>query len=266
MKKSWFGYLFLGVTAYLIFLVVTVPATWLSWGLARITHGAVDLYEERGSLWVGHGRLVVHYPRSTPQDLGQTEWRVNPLWLPLGRLQVSLKATGSQSDLAAVVGVTPKRIVLQRSHISADANMASAFYAPARLLAPKGRLRFSADHLTVDKNGLHGNAVITWEGASSGLSSVQPLGDYRIDISGTGAEAALKLTTLRGDLQLSGTGRWQLLENGDLQFNGVARPRSRGQELQSLLNLFGRDQGGGRRTLRLRTRLPFLSLTSSTPS
>jgi general secretion pathway protein N len=265
MKKSWFGYLFLGVFAYLIFLVVTVPATWLSWGLARITHGTVDLNEERGSLWVGHGRLIVHFPRSTPRDLGQTEWRVNPLWLPLGRLQVSLKATGSQSDLAAAVGVTPKRIVLQRSHISVDANLASAFYAPARLLAPKGRLRFSADHLTLDKNGLHGNAVITWEGASSGLSSVQPLGDYRIDINGTGADATLKLTTLRGDLQLSGTGRWQLLETGDLQFNGVARPRSRGQELQSLLNLFGRDQGGGRRALRLRTRLPLLPLTP-TPS
>ncbi len=263
MKKSWFGYLFLGVTAYLIFLIVTVPATWLSWGLARITHDTVDLDEERGSLWVGHGRLVVHYPRSTPQDLGQTEWRVNPLWLLLGRLQIALKATGSQSDLVAAVGVTPKRIILGRSHISADANVASAFYAPARLLAPKGRLRFSADDLTLDTNGLHGNAVITWEGASSGLSTVQPLGDYRIDISGTGAEAALKLTTLRGDLQLSGTGRWQLLETGDLQFNGIARPRSRGQELQSLLNLFGRDQGGGRRTVRLRTRLSLFPLNAT---
>lgn len=265
MRKSWFGYIFLGVTAYLVFLIVTIPATWLSWGLARATNGAVKLDEERGSLWGGHGRLVIHYPRPTPRDLGQTAWRVNPLWLPLGRLQVSLKTTGSQSDLAAAVGVTPTRIILQRSRISADANMASAFYEPARLLAPKGRLRFSADDLTLDKNGLHGNAVIIWERASSGLSSVQPLGDYRIDISGTGAEAALKLTTLRGDLQLSGTGRWQLLENGDLQFNGIARPRSRGQELQSLLNLFGRDQGGGRRTVRLRTRLPLFPLTP-TPS
>ena len=265
MKKSWLGYLFVGIAAYVIFLIVTVPATWLSWGLARITQGTVDLSEERGSLWVGRGRLVVHYPRSASRDLGNTEWRVNPLWLPLGRLQISLKATGSQSDLSVAVGVTPKRIVLQRSHISADANMASAFYAPARLLAPKGRLQFNADDLALDKKGLHGNAVVTWEGASSGLSSVQPLGDYRIDISGTGADAALKLTTLRGDLQLSGTGRWQLLETGDLQFNGIARPKSRGQELQSLLNLLGRDQGGGRRTLRLRTRLPLLPLTS-TPS
>lgn len=258
MRKSWLGYLLIGIVAYVIFLIVTVPATWLSWGLARITDGTVNLSEEHGSLWVGAGRLVVHYPRSASRDLGNTEWRVNPLWLPLGRLQISLKATGSQSDLTVAVGVTPKRIVLQRSNISADANMVSAFYAPARLLAPKGRLQFTADDLALDKKGLHGNAVVTWEGASSGLSSVQPLGDYRIDISGTGADAALKLTTLRGDLQLSGTGRWQLLETGDLQFNGIARPKSRGQELQSLLNLLGRDQGGGRRTLRLRTRLPLL--------
>lgn len=259
MRGSWYGYLFLGVSAYLVFLVVTIPATWLSWGLARITHGAVHLNEEHGSVWLGQARLIVHYPRSTPRDFGQTEWRVNPLWLPLARLQISLKATGAQSDLMGAVGITPKRIVLQRSHISADAQMASTFYTPARLLAPKGRLRFSADNLALDKNGLHGNAVITWESAASGLSSVQPLGDYRIDISGTGADAALKLTTLRGDLQLSGTGRWQLLETGELQFNGVARPGSRGQELQSLLNLFGKDQGGGRRTLRLRTRLPLVS-------
>lgn len=255
MKKSWLGYLLLAVAAYVIFLAISVPATWLSWGLARATDGSVSLSEERGSLWVGRGKLMVYYPRSKPKNLGQTEWRVNPLWLLLGRLQVSLNATSSQSNLAAAVGVTRNRIILQRAHISADANLASTFHALARSLAPKGRLRFSADDLTLDKNGLHGNAVLTWEGASLGLSSVQPLGDYRIDISGTGADAALKLTTLRGDLQLTGTGRWQLLKTGDLQFNGVARPKSRGQELQSLLNLIGKDQGGGRHTFRRRARL-----------
>lgn len=255
MKKRWLGYVLLGLLAYLIFLVATVPASWLAWGLSRSTRGTVAIVHGQGSLWHGTGRLIVYFPRATPQDLGQTEWRINPLWLPAGRLQVYINAVGLESQISATVGVTPSRVVIQDPRISASAHFASQFYAPLNLFSPKGGLRFDAEELTLDRAGLHGNAQIFWDGASSGLSSVQPLGDYRVDVHSNGESVVLKLSTLRGALELSGQGQWQILKSGEIQLSGVATPKTRTEELEPLLKLLGRNQGGGRRSFRLKTRL-----------
>ena len=102
---------------------------------------------------------------------------------------------------------------------------------------------------------VEGAAALEWLNAGSGLSSVQPLGDYRLEIAGAGKNTNLKLTTLRGDLEFTGQGQWQP-QTGQIQINGSAAPRARASELGSLLNLIGVDQGGGKRALTINTRLP----------
>lgn len=97
--------------------------------------------------------------------------------------------------------------------------------------------------------------MLEWLNAGSGLSSVQPLGDFRLDITAVDKIANLKLTTLRGDLELTGQGQWQL-RTGQLQISGFALPRARVGELESLLRMLGHDEGGGKRTLNINTRLP----------
>ncbi|MFQ6021157.1 MAG: type II secretion system protein N [Acidiferrobacterales bacterium] len=265
MNRRWLGYLVFGVVAYLVFLVATVPASWLAWGLRQLTDGIVAIDQGQGSLWHGTGRLIVYHPRATARDLGKTEWRINPLWLPAARLQLYLQAIGSESKITGKIGVTPSKIIIQDSRVSASAQFASELYAPAKLLSPKGQLRLDAKQLTLERSGVQGNAQLFWNNAGSGLSSVQPLGDYRVDVTGKGESAVLKLTTLRGALEVNGQGRWQILKGGELQLNGFARAKTRTQELEPLLKLLGRSRGGGRRSFRLKTRLA-LPFGPSTPS
>ena len=101
---------------------------------------------------------------------------------------------------------------------------------------------------------MEGTAALEWLNAASSLSSVQPLGDYRLEIIGAEKSANLKLTTLRGDLEFTGKGQWQP-HTGIVQINGSAAPRARGGELESLLTMIGPDQGGGKRTLNINTHL-----------
>ena len=75
---------------------------------------------------------------------------------------------------------------------------------------------------------------------SSRLSPLKPLGSYRLDIQG-GDSPRLQLSTLSGDLQLSGLGQWV---DSRLHFNGEASASpEREAALSNLLNILGRRQG-----------------------
>ncbi len=75
---------------------------------------------------------------------------------------------------------------------------------------------------------------------SSRLSPLRPLGSYRLDILG-GDSPQLQLSTLTGDLRLSGQGQWV---GQRLHFQGEASASpERETALSNLLNILGRRQG-----------------------
>lgn len=253
MKRRWLRYLALGLVSYAIFLVVLLPGGWLSWGVARLSSNRVLLDDGRGTIWHGSGHLFVRDVKGAAQDLGRAEWRFDTLQLLLLRGQVRLRTSGPQSDIFATLRVTPWGLSLNDTRLSASAGLASTFYAPAGLFSPQGLLRLRTDQLTFGRTGLQGNAEIYWDKA--GLFTVQPLGNYRLDLSGNGKQATLRLATVDGALELSGQGGWQVIGNGQLQLTGIAQAKQRSEELQPVLRLMGRDLGGGRRAFTLRTRL-----------
>ncbi len=78
---------------------------------------------------------------------------------------------------------------------------------------------------------------------TSRLSTLRPLGSYRVHLEATpdGNSALLHLTTLRGGLQLQGNGQWI---GGRLRFQGVAQAApGRENALENLLNIIGRRDG-----------------------
>jgi general secretion pathway protein N len=255
MKQRWLHYFALGLASYVVFLVVLLPAGWVSWGIARLSDGMVLLDDGRGTIWHGRGQLFVLDGKGQAHDLGRTEWRINTLQLLLLRGQALLQASGPQSDVFATLRLTPWGLSLRDTRLSASAELASAFYAPASLFAPQGLLRVRTNRLVFDRSGLNGNAEIYWDKAGSALSSVQPLGDYRLDLSANGKDATLRLTTVEGALDFSGQGRWQVLGDGQLQLTGVAQAKRQLADLQPLLALMGRDLGGGRTAFNVRSEL-----------
>ncbi len=255
MKRRWLRYLALGLLSYAVFLVVLLPAGWLSWGVARLSDNRVFLDEGRGTIWHGSGHLFVRDVKNAAQDLGRAEWRLDTLQLLLLRGQVRLQMSGPQSDMFATLRVTPWGLSLNDTRLSASAELASTFYASASLFAPQGLLRVRTNRLAFGRGGLRGDAELYWDQAGSALSTVHPFGNYRLSVSGNGKEATLKLATVDGALGLSGQGRWQIMGDGLLQLTGIAQPKQQAAELQPLLRLMGRDLGGGRTAFTLRTRV-----------
>ncbi|HEY5683588.1 MAG TPA: type II secretion system protein N [Sulfuricaulis sp.] len=254
-KRRWLLYSIFGFIFYLLFLIIELPASWFAWGLNRYTQGSVQIDPFAGSLWNGKGRLIVYYPSTTPHDLGQAKWQINPFWLLTGLVQVTLQTNQQDKRITTTLQLTKASFKLLDTDIEFPAAFLGQLHAPLSLISPQGSIKINTTGLLVAAGTMRGAAMLEWLNAGSGLSSVQPLGDFRLDITAVDKIANLKLTTLRGDLELTGQGQWQL-RTGQLQISGFALPRARVGELESLLRMLGHDEGGGKRTLNINTRLP----------
>jgi general secretion pathway protein N len=148
------------------------------------------------------------------------------------------------------------QIRIDDSSVRIPANWLSALGAPWNTVAPKGVLSFKTQGLTLTSalwgsagQGMSGGAELTLENLSSQLSTLEPLGTYKIRIfnraelsspgptgpnatSGgvfgshnTNQELALgvKLDTVEGRLELSGEGLWA---NNHFTFNGTAKAQT----------------------------------------
>lgn len=251
MKKRWLIYLAVGFGFYLVFLVVYVPADWLAWGLSRTTKGIVRIDQPTGSIWSGAGKLTVYYPQTTPNDFGQAQWSINPFWLVTGQLQLRVESATKDAKMQGTLRIGRNRVLFSDLSLSLPAERIGVLYSPLALANPQGQFSLRARELNITASAVEGGAEFLWQNAASTLSPVSPLGEYRMEITGQNNTAIIKLTTVRGDLDLTGQGTWQILGSGLVQFNGTALPRGRTAELEPLLQLLGTDQGHGARPLRL---------------
>ncbi len=254
MKKRWSGYVVLGLVFYFLFLVAFAPAKWATWGLARVSQGKLNLNQATGSLWRGQAELVLFQPGTSPYHVGRATWRINLLPAVIGRLNFNLQVSGADMELAGEVSLAHGAVRLQDLKAAFPSALLATFYPPAALIAPAGQMRFSASTLNIERTGIKGEAELIWQNAASNLSSVNPLGDYRLYLNGRGRIAAVNLETTRGDLHLSGKGEWRV-DEGYLQFQGTAKQLARAVELEPLLMLFGRDQGNGQRSIVINRRI-----------
>ena len=228
--------------------VLAAPAHWLAEGVARATGGMLQLAEPRGSLWNGSARLLVTGGAGS-QDRsalpGQVHWRLRPA---LTGLQLDLRADCCTPGAPLAMRFSPlwggARLVLADAQTQWPAALLAGLGTPFNTIQPQGELTLATQGLTAEwragRPSLLGGADLTLRQLSSRLSTLQPLGSYRVQLRG-GDAVSMELSTLEGGLQLSGSGRWV---GSRLRFSGEASAAP-GQEAQlaNLLNLLGRRQG-----------------------
>jgi hypothetical protein len=73
---------------------------------------------------------------------------------------------------------------------------------------------------------------------------VARLGDYRLQITGSGERAAIKLATPRGELRVSGDGEWRASQPRALQMRGMAEASPARKDLEPLLVLLAGEGSG----------------------
>ena len=228
-------------------IVAFAPAQWLTQRLGTATGGQVQLTQARGTIWTGSAQLVLTGGGASQDSAalpGRLEWQLRPSWNGL-RLQINATCCTPQPLLAQVrVQMGQVRVALQDSRSQWPAAVLAGLGTPWNTLQPQGQLMLQTQGLeavwSAGRMALAGRAQLDAMSMSSRLSTLRPMGSYRLELTG-GEVPALALSTLQGPLQLTGSGQWV---SQRLRFAGEASAApDREAALANLLNIIGRRSG-----------------------
>lgn len=230
--------------------VLLAPARWLADAAAQLSDERVQLQQAQGTVWNGAARLVLRAGRDANDASvlpGPVQWRLSPRWDGLALTVAAPCCLDTPWHWQVRVG-------WQGVQLLADDLPASASHWPAALLGGlgtpwntvqlQGTLALYTQGLQVtvgrDHWDLQGSATVDALGLRTALSTLQPLGSYRLALQG-GSTPQLALFTLQGQLLLTGQGQ---LTQGRWHFSGEARSDEAAQgALGNLLNIIGRREG-----------------------
>jgi general secretion pathway protein N len=231
----------------LLALTLFAPATWVAAAVDRASGGQVQLIDASGTLWNGSARLLLTGGSGSRDQAalpGQLRWRLRPAWTAFS-LQLN---TDCCTPVPLQMRIDPNwdgaRVQVADGQSQWPAAVLAGLGTPWNTVQADGTLSLSTQGFSLTSNAgrisMTGNAVITALGISSQLSTLKPMGSYRLAVTG-GNAPALDLTTLEGSLQLTGNGKWV---GSRLRFEGEARAAPEHEAaLANLLNIIGRRSG-----------------------
>jgi general secretion pathway protein N len=227
------------------------PAAWLAAALDSGTQGRVVLNEPAGTVWRGSGQLVLSGgagSRDATTLPGRVHWKLRPT---LGlKLRASLDADCcTKTSISALISPhwSGTSAEVQSSESTWPATLLTGLGAPFNTIALQATLKLNTQALSIqwlDKAlKIEGNATLDVIDASTRLSTLRPVGSYRLSLqSAKDANApSLRLETLSGSLLLSGTGQ---LTGSRWRFNGEASAAPGFEAaLSNFLDILGRRDG-----------------------
>ena len=231
----------------LLATVLFAPARWLAEWLYINTGQQLLLVEPRGTVWHGSAQLTLSGgPGSRDGAVmpDRVQWSVRP---DTRGLNVSVLAECCTPD-AWRLHFTPqlRGVLLELADAQAfwPAELLKGLGAPWNVLETSGQLILQSRGLSAEWNAgylsVGGSAVLEARDISSRLSTLHPMGSYRLQLQG-GSPVSLTLETLEGSLRLDGHGEWV---GAKLHFSGEASAQpEREAALANFLNLVGRRNG-----------------------
>jgi general secretion pathway protein N len=232
--------------------LVYAPARWLAGALVW-ADAPLQLHNPSGTVWQGDAQLVLRSQAQEQTALpGRVRWNIRPAWQDRSPgLRMAWQADCCL-DAPWVWHATGglQSVELRLSDLPAGrglrlpAALLVGLGTPWNTLQLDGQLVLETRNLQLLASAgsarLEGEVVLDALRLSTSLSTLKPLGSYRVALRG-GTSTRLTLTTLEGALQLSGTGE---LSPGRLVFDGEARAaEDREEALSNLLNIIGQRQG-----------------------
>lgn len=231
----------------LVTTLLNAPAHWLTAPLEQLSQQRLVFQQVRGTVWRGSARVTLTGGVGSTDAAtlpGRVTWRLRPgLTALVADLQADcclqqpwrwrLQPTWGGAQLAVA-----------DSQSQWPAQWLTGLGTPWNTVQPEGRLSLRTQGFTLawarGRQTLNGQVQLDALDISSRLSTLRPMGSYRIQLQG-GATPGFTLETLEGSLQLSGAGQWV---GNRLRFEGVATAAPDRQEaLSNLLNIMGRRDG-----------------------
>lgn len=223
------------------------PARWLTAALQQGSSGRVVFEDARGTVWNGSAQLVLSGGAGSMDAAtlpGRLAWLIRPNW---SGLLVDLHADCCMQQpwrLSLLPRWGGARLELADSLSQWPAQWLTGLGTPWNTVQPEGQLILATQGLALEwtegRMSMAGRAQLDATQISSRLSTVRPMGSYRVILLG-GATPSLALETLEGSLQLVGSGQWV---GSKLRFEGTASASpERLDALSNLLNIIGRRDG-----------------------
>lgn len=245
-RWAWLG----ALTGALTGLLVFAPAAWLAGLLAWSTDARLQALQPRGTIWDGSARLVLSGGASSRDALalpGRVHWQVRPHGLG-ARLQLRADCcTPRPLQMTAAWRANGWALAWADSTSQWPADMLAGLGSPWNTVQPRGRLELAVQGLSLEWSAgraqVQGGATLDALALATRLSTLRPVGSYRLRLVGDGAAKPpqLQLQTLQGSLQLTGTGQWT---GSRWNFRGQASASADDEQvLGNLLNIVGRRQG-----------------------
>jgi general secretion pathway protein N len=243
--------------------ITQAPAHWLTHALEQASGERVLLPDAQGTVWNGSAQWVLNEgplniatstnlarSASTTALPTRVTWQLGPrIDFSNLRLAMSAKVASACCTPQPVrVDVSPlwRGVRVQVSDHTSNwpASWLIGLGAPWNTVQPEGQMQLQTTQLQwtqqAGQERLQGQAELQMQQLSTRLSTLRPLGSYRVRVQG-GDTIALTLDTLEGSLRLQGNGQ---LQNGHVRFNGEASAAPDAEAaLSNLLNILGQRQG-----------------------
>jgi general secretion pathway protein N len=244
---SWRWALAGAVPGLLVAALLFAPASWLAGAIERASDARILLSEPRGTVWTGSAQLLLSGGAGSTDAKAlpsRVDWTLRPRWDGLA----AQLATACCTAQPLLLRVRPRwggaQLSLADGRSQWPAELLTGLGTPWNTLQFDGDLLLETQGLSVEwvqgRLAIAGRAELTAQRLSSRLSTLRPMGSYRITVLG-GNTPTLQLDTLEGSLQLSGSGQWV---GSRLRFSGTASAASdREGALSNLLNIIGRRSG-----------------------
>ena len=231
--------------------LIWAPAQWVANVLRQTTQQQVLLGNVRGTVWQGSAQLTLSGgtgSRDAQTLPGRLHWHIEP-GLTQWRLHLRADCCMDQAAKATVrAGWATQQVQLDDHQSRWPAAWLSGLGAPWNTLQAEGQLQLRTENLQLQwaegRLQMQGLAELEAQRMASRLSTLKPMGSYRVQVRGSPEGTPtpqLQLSTLQGPLQLQGQGQWL---GKRLQFSGEASADPGSETaLSNLLNIIGRRQG-----------------------
>ena len=161
-----------GVGAYAVALIATVPATLADAGLQGASDGRLRLAEAQGTLWSGTGQLEIRDAGGHTGLAKRLAWRLRPSALLRARLAYEIELDPGPRPFP--VTISWSRIQLANADISLPAAALGLGVPKLAPLGLTGDVLIHVTGLSIGRDGMDGNATLQWHAAGSTLTPVSP--------------------------------------------------------------------------------------------
>ena len=240
--------------AYLTALLITAPAQIFAQLVAAQSGERIHFAQPQGTIWKGHAYLQL--PGNTTLaalDAGKITWHIQRLPLLAGKISATL--THNESAPFQLT-LSPSRLHLQHAALTLPGTVVPHLIPTLQAAALGGNITVRAENISASESEIVGELDINWSEVSSSISPVNPLGNYRLSLSGSGSDVKINLQTVTGStLIMEGTGSASIQQG--VHFEGSARAndmQSKGlqaQQLEQVLRLIGNESPPGSGSYRI---------------